>query len=399
LSIRYINNPQRVPWQSNNDEVFVEIPQTMSSERSYQRKDHGSHILVVEDVSVTQEFLKAVLTEGGYRVSVASTVGEAQHFLDGELPDLVLLDLGLPDANGLEVCRYLRAMPSGEDIPVLIITVDERPTSHSEAVRAGADDFLRKPLLPAELQTRTRSLLRLRSMRAELRQDRQAILTLQAQKDELVQFVVHDLKNMLGSLLCSVELMDTDVPEEMVRHRQRIETAARSMHLMVDNMLELSLRNQPGLKAQRTFVALAPLLEQLGQELGPTVLRRNQSLEVYVEPGLELSADSQMIQRLLFNLLENGSKYGPVGSAIQLRAFKAGAGVRIQVADQGEGIPQDMKQRIFERFIRLRTGDAMLPGQGLGLAFCRMVMDLHGGSIWVEDNAPKGSRFLLEFPA
>ena len=376
----------------------MDISQPMSPERSYQRRDHGSHVLVVEDVSVTQEFLRAILTDGGYRVTITSTAGEAQRFLHQELPDLVLLDLGLPDASGLEVCRFLRNLPAGEDIPVLIITVDERPTSHAEAVRAGADDFLRKPLLPAELQTRTRSLLRLRHLRTELRQDREAILTLQTQKDELVQFVVHDLKNMLGSLLCSVELMDQDLPEGAGRHRQRIEDSARNMHEMVDTMLAISLHDQPGLQPQLEPVALGTYLDRLHEDLEALALRRHQTLSLDVEPGLMVTADPQMLRRLLFNLVDNGCKYGPQGSEIHLRAFRAGPGVRIQVEDQGQGIPPDMKQRIFERFIRLRTGDTMLPGQGLGLAFCRMVMELHGGSICVEDNTPRGSRFLLTFP-
>ena len=376
----------------------MEFPQPQSPEFAQRRRDHGSRVLVVEDVHVTQEFLKAILLDGGYQVTLASTAGEAQQNLQVELPDLVLLDLGLPDFNGLEVCRFLRTLEGGEDIPVLIITVDERPGSHAEAVRAGADDFLRKPLLPAELQTRTRSLLRLRHLRAELRRDREAILTLQAQKDHMVQFVVHDLKNLLGSLLGSVDLMETASPSESMRHRQRIKDTTRSMHDMVQSMLDLTMHEQGGFLPQPEPIALEPWLTQMHLELETLIQRRCQPLTLEVEPGLTIMADPQMLQRVIFNLLENASKFGPVGSRIEVTAGRCGSAVRIQVQDLGPGIPEDMKLRVFERFMRLDSGTTATPGQGLGLAFCRLVMDLHAGRIWVEDNAPCGSRFLLEFP-
>ena len=131
----------------------------------YVRADEGKEILVVEDHPVTMEYVRFALTEARYRVRGAATVAEAMRAMAERLPDLLVLDLLLPDAHGLDICSHLRALPAAEDIPILIITGDERPQSHAEAVRAGADDFLRKPILAAELQSRVRSLLRLRRLR------------------------------------------------------------------------------------------------------------------------------------------------------------------------------------------------------------------------------------------
>jgi signal transduction histidine kinase len=376
----------------------LDIPLPRLPLRSYQRCDDGAHLLVVEDVPVTREFLKRLLMESGYRVSLAGTAGEAMALLAKELPDLVVLDLLLPDVNGLEVCRFLRTQAGGEDIPVLVITVDERPSSHAEAVQAGADDFLRKPLLPVELQTRVRSLIRLRQMRTDLRQDREAILTLHGQKEELIQFVVHDLKNMLSTLLCSVELLDVEDAGGRQKQRQRIEDTARSMHGMVQSMLDLSVHEQAGLVPQLECFLLGPWLERVQRELEPLSQRKSQTLVLEGEPGLTMTADPQMLHRVLLNLLENASKYGPIDSRIQVRAFLSGPNLRIEVADQGAGIPAAKKAKIFDRFIRLEANENATPGRGLGLAFCRLVMQLHGGGIWVEDNEPHGSRFILEMP-
>lgn len=363
------------------------------------RGDRGCQTLVVEDVPVTREFLRALLEDGGYRVRVATTAAEAQVALQEAIPDLLVLDLLLPDGNGLEVCKALRALPDGDDVPVLVITVDERPDSHADAVRAGVDDFLRKPLLPTELQTRVRSLLRLRQLRQELRRDRDAIISLQARKDELLQFVVHDLKNMANSLLASVELMEMNAdPEHCERQRKRIGETTRSLVKMVQSMLDISVHDQVGLVPQPEQIDLEAWLQQVSQELEPLSYRRNQILEIEVEAGLRVEADPQLLERVLFNLVENANKYGPAGGRVCLSATRQGEAVRLSVSDEGDGIPEPMKHRIFDRFVRVEGLPGARTGRGLGLAFCHLVAELHGGRIWVEDHVPQGSRFVIELP-
>jgi signal transduction histidine kinase len=298
-------------------------------------------------------------------------------------------------------------------------------------VRAGADDFLRKPLMPVELQTRARSLIRLRQLRAELRRDRDAILSLQSQKEKLLQFVVHDLKNMLGSLLGSVDLMDPGGSPILARHRERLEETVLSMQSMVQSMLDLSVHEQAGLVPRPERIQVAPWLERLRQELEPAIRRGGQTLAFHVAADLELEADPQLLYRALFNLVQNASKFSPSGSEVRLtasvvdrrgdgalpshhvgvheegrRASFASEGsplvhagcLRFEVADLGDGVPAPMKERIFDRFVRLDGSFRGHAGSGLGLAFCDLVTQLHQGRIWVEDNAPRGSRFLLELP-
>jgi len=365
--------------------------------RKDRRADTGSRVLVVEDIPVTRQFLRVLLEDGGYQVTLAATAAEAMAALERGLPELLGLDLLLPDQNGLEVCRKLRTLPGGDDIPVLVITIDERAETHAEAIRAGVDDFLRKPLLPTELKTRVRSLIRLSQLRAELRRDRDAILSLQARKDELFQFVVHDLRNMTTSLLACVDLMGRDPsPAQCERQRLRIGETTHSMARMVQSMLDLSLHEQAGLQPKPECILLGPWLRHVSLELESLYQRRNQVLEVQVEAALGVEADPQLLERVIFNVVENASKYGPEGGTIRLEATKVGEWLRLCVIDGGSPIPPDMRERIFDRFIRLDAGTR--PGRGLGLAFCRLVADLHGGHIRMEEAAPKGNRFVLELP-
>jgi signal transduction histidine kinase len=363
------------------------------------RADRGSRILVVEDIAVTRELLRALLLDAGYQVALAPTAAEAMAHLERELPDLLMLDLLLPDRNGLEVCRALRGLPGGDDVPVLIITVDDRPETHGEAVRAGADDFLRKPLLKAELQTRVRSLIRLRQQKLELRRDRDAIVSLQARKDELVRFVVHDLRNMASGLLASLDFIEQDdSPEQCERQRRRITEITHGMIRMIQSVLDLSVNEESGLRPQPEPIPLPGWMPTVVAEIEPLCQRNQQELRVDVEPGLVAEADPQLLERVVLNLVENASKYGPRGGLIRVEARRAGASLLLSVADEGAPIPEELRERVFDRFVRADDPVSRKAGRGLGLAFCRLVAELHGGRIWLESPDAGGNRFAFEVP-
>ncbi len=370
------------------------------SSRPYVRADEGASILVVEDVPNTLTFITRVLQDYGYVVRGATTAEEGLAALRDGLPDLLVLDLLLPDGHGLDVCRALRADPAGDDVPVLVITADERLESHGEAVRAGADDFLRKPILAPELQTRARSLLRLRRLRRELRADKDAILELQLRQEEMVQFVMHDLNNLLSALLARVELFQEEgTPEAWGDHRRKIGSATRSLRELVAGVLDLSLADREALRARRESVAPSDFLRHTLSEFANFGFRRRQAFDLRLEEAPDAFwIDPQLTRRAVFNLLENAQRFTPEGAAIQVGVATRDGVPCLWVADEGPGIPDADKERVFDRLFRLDHGAEHRRGRGLGLAFCRLVAELHGGAIRAEDHHPRGTRFVLTLP-
>lgn len=374
---------------------------SVSGQPTYHRSDRGAHVLVVEDDPVSIKFLTGVLECSDYRLTLVSTAKAAMAALEQELPDLVILDLHLPDIYGLAVCRHLRQLLGGEDIPVLVVTIEDGLEGHAEAVRAGVDDFLRKPILPVELSTRARSLIRLRHLRRELRMDRESILDLQSQKESLVQYVAHDMKNLLGATQATLDLMKEGCgPAQCIRYQDRMGDSLRAMLAMVKDLLDISIGDQVDLVADLNPIEIGPWLEKVIQEFESLAVRRNCRFHLAFPPGLSLEADPHLLRRVVSNLLENAVRYAPEHTAIEVlaQAGSGGQGPRILVCDQGIGVPPALRTEIFDRFVRLKSTQETRSGRGLGLAFCRQVMAMHQGRIWVEDNQPKGSRFILELP-
>ena len=386
---------------SGSGRGFLETQKQATSPPGYYRSDQGAHVLVVEDNPVTVKFFCNVLEGNDYQVTVATTAKAAMEALDQELPDLMILDLHLPDVYGLAVCEYLRQLLGGEDIPVLVVTIEKGREEHARAVRAGVDDFLRKPIIPVELSTRARSLIRLRQLRRELRSDRESILTLNAQKEQLLQYVAHDMKNLLGAAQATLDLMQReDDPDRTVRLQGLMDESFRGLLGMVKDLLDVSIGDQVDLVADTKTIETGPWLEKIIHEYEPLATRQNRRFRLAFPPGHTVEADPHLLRRVVSNLLENAIRYAPGASQIEVlvHAESGERGPQIRICDEGVGIPTELKGEIFDRFVRLRNPQMTRAGRGLGLAFCRLVMGMHRGQIWVEDNRPKGSCFVLELP-
>ncbi|WP_437322960.1 hybrid sensor histidine kinase/response regulator [Sorangium sp. So ce381] len=366
-----------------------------------------SKVLVVDDNEQNRALAQATLEDDGYEVVLAVTGEEALEQFERHKPDCVLLDVRMPGMDGFAVCSRLRSLPEGASTPIVFLTALRDVDTFDSALRAGGDDFLTKPIRPSELLVRVQAALRLRRLGAELRdhvelvrQQRDALMRLQLQKERLTAFVVHDLKNPVSSMDLHAQflLRDRALPEEARDSARHIRDQARALLRLIYNLLDISKSEEGRLAPERASVDLRALVLEVFAALDLRASSRSISLREAVEAPA-VRADPDLLRRTIENLLENAIVHAPPGTAVTVSAVKRGAEVEIRVADSGPGIPAELREQVFDRFVQL-GGDAPVrhrAGRGLGLAFCKMAVEAHGGTIRIEDNAP-GAVFCVRFP-
>jgi signal transduction histidine kinase len=375
-------------------------------------------ILVVDDNLQNREVAEGHLVGAGYQAVQADSGDAALAMLaSGEVkPDLVLLDVLMPGLDGFETCRRIRALPGGTRLPVLFLTALGDLGTHKAALDSGADDFLTKPINRTELLIRVRSLLRIKALSDEqllhlevISSQRDALIEAQRQKEELTALIIHDLKNPLSSILSNVQF---SLGQEGLGADERdslrdVLRASQSMVRMVMNLLDVSRSEDGALVPHMTEFELPTLLGEVSSEMERRIEDKQQKLEVAVAPDVRnITADRDLLRRILENLVDNAYKYGPRRATIRVEVALLPAPsandaapdtVELRVRDEGEGIPLAFRQKIFEKYARVegRPAHEVRSSHGLGLVFCRRAVEIHGGQIWVEENAGRGSCFCV----
>lgn len=363
-------------------------------------------ILVVDDNEQNRALAQATLEDEGYRVTLASNGEQALAAFQEGHPDCVLLDVRMPGMDGFAVCQRLRALPRGADTPVVFLTALRDIDTFDAALRSGADDYLTKPVRPTELVLRVQAALELRRLRATngeqvdlLRRQRDDLMRLQLQKEQLTAFVVHDLKNPLGNLDLHAQLLQREglTPRALESVRSIRDDVRALMRLILD-LLDISKSEEGQLVPKRTEIDLPALVRDLFAELAVRAVDRGVTLTHSLEVE-RLHADLDLFRRVLGNLIDNALRYAPEGTAVLLSARAEEGAVQLRVSDQGLGIPPEMREKIFERFAQLEGGERVprRGGRGLGLTFCRLAVEAHGGRIFIEGSA-SGAVFVVEVP-
>jgi len=362
-------------------------------------------ILVIDDNEANLALARDILEDEGYRVVVARGGAEGISSFEARRPDCVLLDVRMPEVDGFAVCERIRALPGGADVPIVFFTAQRDIDTFDRAMHAGGDDFVTKPVRPTELILRVQTNVRLRQARDELHEhyalskaEREHHLRTQLQKERLMAFIVHDLKNPVNSmdLHAQVLLRGGRLTEGDRDSVTQIRAEAKQLARMILNLLDVSKAEEGKLSPKYEEVDFAAVARSVLGELELHARVRNVKLDTALEVSA-VWADEDLLRRALANLVENAVRHAPAGSAVRVTAKAGPEGeTEIRVLDQGPGVPEGMRTKVFEAFMQTE-GSASREGRGLGLTFCKLAVEAHGGRIWVEDGAP-GAVFCIRFP-
>jgi signal transduction histidine kinase len=361
-------------------------------------------VLVVDDNAQNRALAQATLEDEGFSVRLAASGAEALASFAAAPAECVLLDIRMPGMDGIEVCRALRALPGGDDVPILFLTAQRDVDTFDRAREAGGDDFVTKPFRPSELIARVGAAAKFRRMAIERRElydivraQRDDLMRLQLHKEQLAAFLVHDLKNPVNAIELQGQRIARD-PGATERSRDaatRIRSEARTLLRMITTLLDLSKADEGVLVPARQPIALGELFGQVTDEMAPRAREARVTLSASANNATALG-DTDLIRRTLENLVDNAIRYAPEESVIVLTAAVFGGEVEIRVADAGAGVPEEHRVRVFERFVQAGREPARA-SRGLGLAFCKVAVEAHGGRIWIEDGSPRAV-FCIRLP-
>ena len=359
-------------------------------------------VLVVDDNADNRALAQATLEDEGFRVVTATSGADGVAAFARERPACVLLDVRMPGMDGLTACQRIRDLPGGAEAAIVFVTALRDVDTFDRARTAGGDDFIAKPFRPTELVLRVQAAIKLHQMSTErnelyelLRRQRDDLMRLQLQRERLTAFLVHDFKNPVHAIKLNSEVIARDAGAS-----DRTRTAAANIRSDTDALLRMIMNLLDVSRADEgRLIPIArelPLPELLGEIKAAMMARATTAgVEIVIEcQPRAVVGDPDLVRRVIENLVDNAIRHAPEGTAVRLTAREVGAGCELRVADAGPGVPEALRQRVFDRFVQGDT--AAHTGRGLGLAFCKLAVDAHGGAIWIEDGHP-GAVFCVRF--
>jgi two-component system, sensor histidine kinase and response regulator len=361
-------------------------------------------VLVVDDTSTVRVLLTRYVEKMGHVVTAVSDGREAIELLRERDFDLVLLDVMMPEMDGYAVLEAMKADSRLRQIPVVMVSGLDELESVVRCIEHGAEDYLPKPINPTLLRARVGACLEKKRLWDELQEKYRQLQELERLRDELTDMVVHDLRTPLTSLLTGLYALDSlgDLSPSQRETWKISLSGGRKLLAMINDLLDISKMEAGSLQLERRATPIRELVESAVEQV--IQLARDQEIELEVEICTRprtVPCDAEKVCRTLVNLLGNALRFTPPRGRITVRVSPTpdGTALLFQVSDTGEGIPQSAFERIFEKFGQVQNRERGQPrSTGLGLTFCKMVVEAHGGRIGVESELGKGSTFSFTIP-
>jgi signal transduction histidine kinase len=364
----------------------------------------ATDVLIVDDSAADRNLVRLSLMESPhpYSLDFAERLSEGLTKLEQRRPDVVLLDLNLPDSQGHETVQ--RVTRNAPDVPILVLTGSNDDRMALDAVRTGAQDYIVKGQMDSHALTRAmQHAIERQQVLGALRESRQKQLDF---KDKFLSHVSHELRSPLACIHQFAEVMLDGLAGPLTdKEREYLQSVLRNagqLNNLINDLLDAASANVGKLTIEPARVDSVDVLKQLAVMLGSKAKTRGVELVTRIGGHIApVRADQRRLLQVLINLLENALKFTDAGGVITLGAaiFDDDPNfVRFSVADTGRGINPGNLKLVFDRLYQEQNAVSNRQGLGLGLAISKEIVEQHGGRIWVESTLENGSTFSFTLP-
>ena len=311
---------------------------------------HGSEpsILVVDDNAANVQLLVGMLKDRGYKVRAALSGKLAIQAVQNNPPDLILLDVNMPEMNGYEVCERLKSDESTRDIPIIFVSALHETLDKVKAFGVGGVDYITKPFQFQEVEARVRTHLELCRQRREIRESYARLRQLEKLRDDLVHMIAHDLRNPLTAVSGYLDLVafhdEKALSAKGLRHIQSASGAVATLLGMITDMLDVSKMEADSMTLNLNGCDLTAIAKGVVQNIEVLRGQRELRVDAPAEP-VEVTADSDLIRRVIQNLVGNALKATPSDGRVRIGIEPAEDCVRVTIRDNGHGIPKEYHQK------------------------------------------------------
>jgi two-component system, sensor histidine kinase and response regulator len=357
-------------------------------------------ILIVEDDHASRELLRVIL---GYnhQVQTAHNGETALQMLREQPFDVVLLDIMMNGINGIDVLRILRQEPATRDLPVILVSALSDSDVVVEGLEAGASDYIKKPIDPSVLLARVKTQLKLKYLMDEQERYIEKLERAEQLRLQFTQIASHDLKNPLHNIAIATTLLkdELDNNPRVEQILSVLDVTVENMNHIIEDFLDVVAIQSNTISFKSGILNLVDIINNVATQYEIAAEEKNIRLEIGSHNG-QVMADSARMVQIVSNLVSNALKYSPLGSTIRLWTEDGGTMLRLCVQDEGPGIPEEEREKLFTEFGKLSTRPTANESRtGLGLWIVKHLMQKQGGKVGATFPKEGGSIFWLELPA
>ncbi len=361
-------------------------------------------VLFVDDTEDNLDLLEFALKKKPITMFRAASGKECLAIAEEQQPDMIVLDIQMPEMDGFETLRRLRANSATARIPVIFLTAIKRdPQSIAEGILLGAEEYLTKPIDLEELFARVRSIYRVMGVQREL----------ERVKSQFMAMLVHDLRTPLTIVISSIDYLvrhygnGKSLDADSIKLMETVLASTRGMANLVNDLLDLSKYQAGQMILNKQTMTIHEMIEESLQPFLLQYKQKNITLNTDVSPELpRVDADSGKIVQLMTNLLSNAMKFTPDNGTVTIKVERELSGdpkmhfIKVSVSDTGVGMKPEDIALLFEHYRQVSSSSTTKEkGTGLGLAICKLIVQAHGGTIGVTSELNKGTTFAFTLPA